>query len=68
MPLSGPSSDSGSRLASSAQLPYYQDYTEYSSTKLSTLQDNAEVNALRDEYGADIVLLVDYLRDACGIA
>ncbi|CAB1098320.1 unnamed protein product [Ectocarpus sp. CCAP 1310/34] len=50
------------------RLPYSQDYTDDSSTKLSDLRENEEVNALRDEYGADIVLLVDYLLDACGIA
>ncbi|CBN79561.1 conserved unknown protein [Ectocarpus siliculosus] len=50
------------------RLPYYQDCADDSSTKLSALREDEGVNALRDEYGADIVLLVDYLTDACGIA
>lgn len=49
------------------QLPYVEG-SGGSGEKLEYMQQNSEVRALRDEYGADVVLLVGELYDVCGIA
>lgn len=49
-----------------AQLPYEQQTG--SEDALYELDSNAEVAALRDEYGADLVQLVGQFYDYCGIA
>eukprot|EP00752_Nemacystus_decipiens_P003649 g3363.t1 len=48
-------------------LPYEEGSSD-SGDKLDTLRENVEVQALRNEYGADLVLLVGELHDVCGIA
>lgn len=50
-----------------SQLPY-EEGTSDSETKLSYMRTNSEVNDIRDEYGADLVLLVGELNDVCGLA
>lgn len=49
------------------QLPY-EEGSAGSSEKLAFMGQNEEVLALRNEYGADLVLLVGELYDYCGIA
>ncbi|CAN0050661.1 unnamed protein product [Pylaiella littoralis] len=48
-------------------LPYVEGDAD-SSTKLTVMREDSAVIAERDEYGADIVLLVGELNDVCGIA
>lgn len=49
-----------------AQLPYNQGSTN-PSTELSFLRTNAAVNAIRDEYFADLVVLVGNFPGTCGL-
>lgn len=49
------------------QLPY-EEGSSSSGDKLDFIRENADVQALRNEYGADMVLLVGELYDVCGIA
>ena len=48
------------------QLPYAQ-ATFGSSEGLSTVRTNTEVAALRDQYHADLVVLVGNFPDTCGL-
>lgn len=54
-------------LALSAQLPY-EEGSSGSSSKLDFMRENPEVQALRDGFGADLVMLVGELYDVCGVA
>ncbi|CAM9703792.1 unnamed protein product, partial [Scytosiphon promiscuus] len=46
----------------------YEEGTSDSGTKLSYMRTNSEVNDIRDQHGADLVLLVGELNDVCGLA
>ncbi|CAM9477384.1 unnamed protein product, partial [Hapterophycus canaliculatus] len=48
-------------------LPYEEGDSD-SVTKLSYMREESEVNDIRDQYGADIVLLVGEMNDFCGLA
>ncbi|CAN0406342.1 unnamed protein product, partial [Ectocarpus sp. 12 AP-2014] len=51
------------------QLPYDQlsPFTSDYEPELRAMTDNAAVAALRDQYGADLVLLVGYFPNTCGL-
>lgn len=50
-----------------SQLPY-EEGSLGSGEKIDFMRENPEVGALRNEYGADLVVLVGELYDVCGIA
>lgn len=49
------------------QLPY-EEGNAVTSEKLTFLRENEEALAIRNEYGADLVVLIGELNDVCGQA
>lgn len=53
-------------LASFSQLPYQQEVDSYNT--LSTLGHSPEISSLRNAFGADLVHLIWFGDDVCGLA